>query len=701
MNDDELTEDRRARRAVVYLRQSTERQVQRNRESRELQYALVDRARALGWQRVEVFDDDLGSSAGFAASRRAGFERLLAAVALGDVGLVLCREASRLSRTDKDWCRLLEICQVFDTLIADAERVYDLTSLDDQLVLGIKGTLSVVELKVLRQRMLAGARNKARRGEYYTCIAAGYIRDGEGGLMKDPNQRVRDAITLIFDKFGELASARQTYLWLRRERVEVPVTKRRDGKVELVFQLPTQSFILNVLNNPVYAGAYVWGRRRQKVVLQDGVPTKRPGKLLEPEQAAVFIRDHHEGYIDWPTFEANRQTMRNNSRRWDRDEKLGPVRRGAALLAGLLRCGHCGRKLHVRYWGAAGTAPRYLCIGDFQSGGSYCLGFGGLRVDGRVSEAALEVVSPLGIEASLRAIDELQDPHREKRALLEHQIEQSRYEAARAFEQYDEVDARNRLVAAELERRWNVKLSAVEQLERELDALEQHRDPLDEHERRRLLELGEHFADVWNSEACPVEIKKRILRTVLREVVATEPAKGTLKFVLHWQGGTHTSFEMPRPTKSGVFRTAQADLDIIRKMAVRYGDAQIARVLVRLGRRTGRGHPWTAKSVHTARRKYGIKGHRRRPAPDPNVLSLHAAARYADVSTGSIRRLVNSGLLAHRQLAPYAPWEIERADLEAEPVASVLRRLRETGKITIPEGVCPEQTYLFLEDPGT
>ena len=510
---------------------------------------------------------------------------------------------------------------------------------------------------------------------------------------------MRDAIALIFDKFAETGSARQTQLWFCREQVEVPVNRARGaGRVEVVFQLPKSSFIQAVLHNPIYAGAYAWGRRAVQTVLLDGVPRKRHGRLLAPDQAAVLIRDHHEGYIDWSTFEHNQRVMRSNTKRWERDEALGPVRRGKALLVGLLRCGHCGRKLHVRYWGAAGTSPRYLCVGDFAQGGRYCLGFGG-TVDRRVADAVLEVLSPLGIEASLKAIDGLQRPDEAKRSLLEQQLESARYEATRAFEQYDQVDARNRLVAGELERRWNAKLDQVERLEEELVALEQARADLGDEERRQLLELGERFADVWRDPSCPPQIRKRIVRLVLHEVVVSEPTEGRLNFVLHWRGGSHTAFEMPRPPKAG-FRTAEADLEIIRAMAVRYSDIQIARVLVRLDRRTGRGGPWTAKNVYSARRRFGIDGHRR-PVIDPEVLTLHAAARYAHVSTGSIRRLVHAGLLPHRQLVPYAPWEISRADLDSEPVRSVLENLRQTGKLAFPEGVRAGQRTLFPEESGS
>jgi DNA invertase Pin-like site-specific DNA recombinase len=340
-----------ARKAIVYLRQSTDKQVRQNKESQLLQYGLAERMRALGWKQVEIINSDLGSSAGLAAAEREGFERVLSLVALGEVGIVGSREVSRLSRTDKDWCRLLEVCQIFGTLIADEQQVYDLNYLDDQLVLGIKGTLSVVELKILRQRLLAGQEAKARRGELFKRLPIGYVRDPVGGIMLHPDRRVCEALQLVFGKFRELWSVRQTFLWFRDHDVELPANPIQGTR--LVWKIPTQSLIRDILHNPFYAGAYIWGRRTVTTVLVDGRLEKREGPIRPAEECRVFIRDHHVGYIDWATYEENQRMMRRNSVNWEGDESMAAIRAGQGLLIGLLRCGHCGRKLHVRYGEAA------------------------------------------------------------------------------------------------------------------------------------------------------------------------------------------------------------------------------------------------------------------------------------------------------------------------------------------------------------
>src|SRR5467141_769901 len=490
-----------ARKAIVYLRQSSEKQVRQNKESQLLQYAMAERVRALGWKQVEIINSDLGSSAGIASAQREGFERVLSLVALGEVGIVGSRELSRLSRTDKDWCRLLEVCQIFGTLIADEQQVYDLNYLDDQLMLGIKGTLSVVELKVLRQRLLAGQESKARRGELFKRLPIGYARDPVGKIVFHPDRRICEAIQLVFAKFRELWSVRQTFQWFRDHDVELPANPIQGTR--LVWKIPSQSLIRDILCNPFYAGAYVWGRRPVTTLLVDGRLEKRQSAMRPAEECRVFMRDHHVGFIHWATYEENRRMMRRNSVNWEGDESMAAIRAGQGLLVGLLRCGHCGRKLHVRYWGGRGTNARYLCKGDYDDGGQYCLGFGGASVDRRLSHELLKVISPFGVEASLKALEELSAGDVAQRAALSSKLEQLEYEAKKAFEQYDAVDARNRLVAGELERRWNEKLEEVETTKKRLYSLNGKRHALSSDEEERIRLMGENFAEIWQGDRCP------------------------------------------------------------------------------------------------------------------------------------------------------------------------------------------------------
>ena len=681
--------------AIVYLRQSSPKQVDQNLESQRLQYAMAERAKQLGFTQIETIDCDLGKSASLGAADRLGFDYIISSVAQGEVGMVLGREVSRLSRNNKDWCHLLEVCQIFHTLIADEDHVYDLDLIDDQLMLGIKGTMSVVELKVLKMRLLRGQEEKARRGEMLKRLPAGYERDMDGHAVITADTRVREAIALVFKKFRELRTIRQAFQWFRDHDVPLPVNPARGGN-RLVWQIPTQAFVRDVLVNPFYAGAYVWGRRPVETVFVDGKLKKRQGSLRRPQDCRVFIPDHHEGYITWETYEQNQTTIRGNNMHLETSESMAAVREGSGLLTGLLRCGHCGRKLHVRYWGGRGTNARYLCRGDFDSGGEYCLGFGGDRVDRRIAEEVLQVISPLGVEASLQTINRLTDDEDDRRQLLSRRLEQAEYDAQRAFEQYNEVDPRNRLVADELERRWNTKLEEVAQIKSDLTEFANQRPLLTDADHERIRALGENFADVWNDKDCPGKLKKQIARTVIEEVIASDIDQSTLRFVIHWKGGVHTELTMARPKSSAAQQTSMESLEIIRKMAVRYGDDQIASVLNRLGHRTGKGLRWNQTRVKTARRNHGIAG-QKRAEDDPEILSLSAAARYCQVSNKSIERLVERGVLPMQQVAPRAPWEIRRADLDAEPVKSILARLRNTGKLMIEGGDSADQLQLFPE----
>jgi len=687
-----------SRKAIVYLRQSTDKQVRQNKESQNLQYEVAERMRALGWEQVELINTDLGSSAAIASARRDGFERVLSSVALGEVGIVGSREVSRLSRTDKDWCRLLEVCQIFGTLIADEQQVYDLNYLDDQLVLGIKGTLSVVELKILRQRLQAGQESKARRGELFKRLAVGFARDPAGKVVFHPDRRVCEAIQLVFVKFREHWSVRQTFRWFRDHDVELPANPIQG--TQLVWKIPTQSLIRDILRNPFYAGAYVWGRRPMTTLLVDGRLEKRQAAMRRAEDCRVFIPNHHVGYIDWATYEENQRMIRRNSVNWPGDESMTAIRAGQGLLVGLLRCGHCGRKLYVRYWGGRGTNARYLCKGDYDDGGQYCLGFGGASVDRRLGQELLQVICPLGVEASLQALEELSAGDTAQRAALSRQLEQLEYEAKKAFEQYDAVDARNRLVAGELERRWNEKLEEIETTKQRLSSLHGKRYSLSSEEEARIRAMGENFAETWESDLCSPTLKKMIFRTAMEEIlVRTDEEKKTLEFTIHWKGGAHSRLTMERPRPATEITTPLEGLEIIRRMAVRHGDDQIASVLNRLGYSTGKGKRWNQNRVATARRNYAITGQKRALA-DPEKVSLNEAARVCGVSSRTIQRLVESGLLKSEQAVPRAPWEIRRADLDTEPIRSIIRRLLRTGKLILQGGCLENQSPLFTENEG-
>ena len=502
----------------------------------------------------------------------------------------------------------------------------------------------------------------------------------------------------MFTKFRELWSVRQTFQWFRDHDVELPANPIQG--TGLVWKIPSQSLIRDILCNPFYAGAYVWARRPVTTRLVDGRLEKRQSAMRSAEECRVFIRDHHVGYIDWATYEENRRMVRRNSVNREGDELMAAVRAGQGLLVGLLRCGHCGRKLHVRYWGGRGTNARYLCKGDYDDGGQYCIGFGGSSVDRRVGQELLKVIAPLGVDASLRALEELSASGAAQRAALSRKLEQLVYEARKAFEQYDAVDARNRLAASELERRWNEKLEEVEAVKHQLSSLDAQRHSLSTEEEIIIRSMGAHFAEVWQSNQCPPALKKMIFRTVIEEIIVrTDQDKKSLELVIHWKGGVHTQLAMERPRSATETATSVEALDIIRCMAVRYGDDQIASVLNRRGYSTGKGKRWNQTRVATARRNHSIAG-QKRALSDLERVSLSQAARICGVSHRTIERLAEAGLLKREQVTPRAPWEIRRSDLEAAPIRRIIDRLHRTGKLTFQGGCTEDQFALFTENAG-
>jgi DNA invertase Pin-like site-specific DNA recombinase len=406
---DEVTADHLARSAFVYVRQSTADQLLHNRESRRRQYALAERARQLGWTDVTIVDSDLGRS-GAGTEDRPGFEKLLLAICQGRVGAVFAIEASRLSRNGRDWHTLLEFCGLVGCLLIDEDGVYDPRLVNDRLLLGMKGTMSEMELSLLRQRSIEALKSKARRGELFLSVPVGYLRVGRDRIEKDPDLRVQEAISFVFRKFAEFQSIRQVHLWLRQEQIVLPAANYRASEVgevkrRIVWKLPVYNTLRHILINPTYAGAYAFGKTTSRVQLQNGRKRVRRGYWRPRSEWEVLIVDHHDGYISWAEYERNQRLIAGNAGSKGLMVRRA-VNRGDALLGGLLRCGHCGRKLHVSYSGTRGDVGRYSCRGAHVNHGTErCINFGALRVDQAVEEEVLRVLRPLGMEAALLAIE--------------------------------------------------------------------------------------------------------------------------------------------------------------------------------------------------------------------------------------------------------------------------------------------------------
>jgi len=667
-----ISSEHLSRGAYVYIRQSTADQLQHNHESRRRQYALAERARSLGWSEVVVIDDDLGISASGVV--RPGFERLLAAICRGSVGAVVSIEASRLARNGRDWHTLLEFCALVGSLLVDEDGIYDPRSPNDRLLLGMKGTLSEMELSLLRQRSLEALKLKARRGELHTTVAIGYVRGPGDRIEMDPDLRVREAIGLVFRRFSALRSVRQVLLWLRQEAILQPSAVYGAEGRNVLWKLPVYNTVLHILTNPVYAGAYVFGRTESRVHIEQGRKRIVRGHRRAREQWQVLITEHHKGYIDWETYEHNQRVIADNTN-MKGEMVRGSLRRGEALLAGLLRCGHCGRKLHVGYSGSTGDVSRYFCRGAQLNHGTAgkCISFGALRIDRAVGAEVLHLLKPLGIEAALRAIEQQAVQDDSKRRHLELALEQARFEAARAHRQYDAVDPENRLVSGELERRWNERLGAVSRLEEELATFGgTAARALTEPERAQLLALGADLEQAWNDPGATPETRKRILRAVLREIVV-RVEQDRLDLKLHWQGGDHTELAVAK-NRHGMHRWAtEADVEeLIRALARMMPDGAIASLLNRWGKRTAKGHTWTEARVCSFRHDHGIAVYREGEREERGETTLEQAAQILGVSEMTVLRMIRAGVLPGQQLCKGAPWAIRRADLDRAEVRQVL-----------------------------
>jgi DNA invertase Pin-like site-specific DNA recombinase len=659
-----ITPDHLARGAFVYVRQSTAMQVTHNLESQRRQYGLADRARQLGWRDVDVIDDDLGRSGG--GIRRPGFERLLAAICEGRVGAVLSVEASRLARNGRDWHTLLEFCGLVGTLIVDEDGVYDPTSPNDRLLLGMKGTMSEMELSVFRQRSIEAMRQKARRGELFLTVAVGYVKAGRDTIEKDPDRRVQEAVALVFRKFTEFQTIRQVLVWLRQEKIPLPVLSVGEAATRVTWRAPVYPTVHHILTNPVYAGAYAFGRRTMRVVIENG--RKRIIRSMQRDwrRWGVLIQDHHEGYIPWADFERNQRLIADNAN-GKRFMSRGAIRRGEALLAGLFRCARCGRKLHVRY---SDGAPRYQCVGAFnQLAAARCIIFSGMRPDRMVSKEVLDRLQPLGVEAALAGIDARSQKRSEKRDQLEFALRQARYEAARAQRQYDAIDPDNRLVAGELERRWNERLVAVRQLEVEVDQLDAVTEQvLTSADRERLMSLGRDLAAAWDSPGATAETRKKIIRTVISEIIV-DVVGDTLELIIHWQGGDHTRLTVKKNRAGRTRWCTDSDIvELVRALARQMPDETIAAVLNRRGEPTSHGNSWTRGRICSLRRQYDIAIHRPGESAERGEVTLGDAATALAISTSTIRRLIAEGALPASQPCKGAPWIIRRADLSSDDV---------------------------------
>src|SRR5438876_3472020 len=660
--------------AVIYVRQSTLAQVERNTESTMRQYDLAARAQALGWPRsaVAVIDEDLGVS-GASAAGRSGFARLAAQVGLGQVGIVLSLECSRLARNNTDWYRLLDLAGMTDTLIADADGIYHPALFNDRLLLGMKGAMSEPHLTIRRPRWDGGIRHKAAGGELRRGLPVGLVwGEGDGEIVMHPDEAVTGVIAAIFDRFAVCGSVRGTWLWLRDQALKFPLQPGAYVRgSELIWTEPTYHAVHNVLTHPAYAGAYTFGRSRQeKRVSDDGVLRVRR-RVLPQGEWEVLIKDHHPGFIDWDTYQANQHKIGQNIRPMAHQPGTGAVREGCALLQGLATCGTCGRKLAIFYAGPSRCVPNYYCQGSaglVDGRGARHMSVGGQAIDAAVASAFLAALAPAALDACLQAARQLEDGHDAALAQHRRQVEQARYHASRAERRYRAVDPDNRLVARGLETEWEQALRELADAEAELARRQTVRPKtLSPQEKQAILALGSDLSAVWDAPTTNDKDRKQLLRTLLDEVNITlhrdDPGPHAA-LLLRWKGSAISELTVPLRRRQPKIRTSEDTISLIRRLAVHYPDAQIAGILNRQHRTTARGLSFTANRVASLRTHRHIPCHQ--PSSDApaegDLLNVTQAARQLGIAPSTLLRWLDDGFVAGEQVTPGAHWQIRLTD---------------------------------------
>lgn len=659
------------REACVYVRQSTPAQVVNHTESLQRQYELTERARVLGWSAagIVVIDEDLGRS-GADATAREGFQRLVADVGLGKIGLILGIEVSRLARNNADWYQLLDLCALTDTLIADTDGVYHPSDYNDRLVLGLKGTMSEAELHLIRGRLTAGLRHKAAKGELRQLLPVGFDYDLDDQVVLCADEGVVEAILTVFRRFDELGSARQVLLSLVEDGLLLPRRPTKTGRIS--WARASYPAVHDFLTNPCYAGAFVFGRTRTEKRLDESGRLKIRTVAVPRDEWPVLIIGHHPGYIDWERYEQIQQQLTANARP-PRGQAGGAVREGSALLQGRIRCGRCSRMMQTGYSGTKGDCPRYVCgrAKQLYAGQRTCQSLGGRRLEQRVCDELFAVLEPASLAATAAALTEADTRHAERLKAFELAVERARFEAERARRQFDAVEPENRLVARTLEAAWDDKLTAVRRAETDLAAQRARRPMrLTDTETAWLARAGADVRAIFDAPSTTWRERKQLLRAVLTEAVVTINREArTAEVVLIWEGGATTEFTMEL-NRAGVHsRTTDEDtVELVRRLAAHYDDSTIAAILSKQGRRTGTGLTFTKNRVKTLRVSRAIPAFEpAAPAVAPHeddapIVTVDSAAKELGVNKSTIYRWLRDGFIIGEQLTPGAPWRIRLDD---------------------------------------
>jgi len=684
----EITKEHRCRKAYVYVRQSSQRQVMEHYASHEVQRNLVARARSLGWteKNIEIIDEDLGVSA-TGAKERSGYEKLISNICLGNIGAIFILYASRLARNGKEWHHSLEMCSLFNVLIIDRDTIYDPHLPNDRLWLGMQGSFSEYEVSQMQIRAKEAILLKASRGELIKLLPAGFIATEDRRIELDPDQRIQQTIRGVFSRFDQLGSVRQVNIRHRQEQIQLPVRNIKKG-FKVVWRLPGYDTIYRILTNPLYAGIYMYPKTKTITRAINGRVVKTAGHRVTKEDKPILIYDLFPAYISKEQFERNQQIIAENANVSLGDNK-GAAREGKSLLKGLMRCGHCGRKLRVRY--AVNRAQHYYHCSSAISHNAQkgCICFSGSKLDAIITDEIIKVLQPHAIEAAILAEEKWQQMAKEKQDAIYYALEQARYEADRIERQYNSVEPENYLVSRTLSERWQQALEKVAELDQQYQQSLSEQQPITAEEKKQLFGLANHLDRIWDHPNSDARTKTRIVRLLIHEIWVKRISDTKIKATIHWQGGIHTECEFYRRKQGSNNKEPKihhriALRELIKKLAFVCDDKAIARILNRNQYRDNHidNATWNQSLVRELRQRFSIREYSEEAYRNRNLVNLKEAAQSLHVSMSTVLEMIQYGIIQANQAIKYAPWEIAQSELAKPEVNTFLRTIQRGKRIT-------------------
>ena len=688
-----ITKEHLNRKAYIYIRQSSQRQVEQHTSGRQVQYNLIQRAKSLGWsdKNIEIIDEDLGVSA-TGTKQRTGFEKLLSHICQGKIGAIFFLYASRLARNGKDWHTTLGMCSLFNVSIIDRDSIYDPRLPNDRLWLGMQGSFSEYEVSQMQIRAREAILQKASKGELFTLLPAGFVvTEDRCRVELDPDKRIQQAIRGVFSRFDQLVSVRQVNIWYQQNQIELPVRDIRKG-FKLNWRIPDYHTVYRILTNPLYAGIYMYPKTKTITRIKDGNIIKTSGHKVDKNERLVLIYDLFPAYITKEQYQRNQQIIADNAT-MKSNTSTGAPREGKSILSGLLFCGHCSRKLWVRY-PSSDSYPYYFCAGEVNSNiRKGCLSFGGRHLDSLVVNEIIKVLQPQAIDAAMLAENKLQQQAKQLSDSHYYALEQARYEANRIERQVNKVDPENHLVFGTLTQRWQQALEDVDYLQNQYQQSQAQHQPLAEQDKQRLFELADDLAKVWYNPKSDAKIKKRIVRLLIKQVWVKLIGEKTIKATIHWHGGVHTEYEFQRRFRRSTVKN-QSVLpttiqELIGKLARACDDKQIARILNRHGYPADKNQTWSQSHVLQFREQYNIAPFSKQEYTKKNLVTLKQAAQMLQVSMATISQMIESKVIQANQVIKYAPWEIEKHELEKPTVKHYLSQMRKGTQVVYNKNQLP------------